>query len=195
MTDTVTVSFSIDTLCSVTGTIKLPTNVEVDVDFGGGVTCGSVGAAEVVVVEEGVDCVTVTKSVVVVVAIVGGVRVMVMKVRASAEEDDAPGVVPGFGTVISTVVAEAVNTAPAADVVVVAAAVKPRTLDAVASSVHSTTTPSVEFIGIAKHSEPAAHTLTTKLPASLQVPTLPERQAMLPGVHEEEKPSVAKNLL
>ena len=135
-------------------------------------------------VVEVVDGVTATKSVDVVVAIVGGVRVIVITVRASAEEGDAVDVVAGV-----------VNTLPAADVVVVAAAVKPRTLDAVASSVHSTTTPSVEFMGIAKHSEPVAHTLTTKLPAWLQVPRLPERQAMLPGVHEEENLSVEKNSL
>lgn len=100
-----------------------------------------------------------------------------------------------LGAVTSMVVSGTVDGLLITDGVAVADAVKARTLDAIASSVHSTTTPSVEFIGMAKHSEPVAQRLITKFPASLQVPRFPERQAMLPGVHDEEKVRVEKKSL
>lgn len=144
---------------------------------------------------EGVSTgVTVTMSVVVVVVMAGGVKVTVIKVRVLVEEDVVTDVAV-MESVISIVVAGMVTAPLVADVVVVEDATKPRTLDAVALSVHSTTTPVVEFIGMAKHSEPLVHTLTTKFPAWLQVPILPERQAILPGVHGEEKLSVEKKAL
>jgi hypothetical protein len=120
---------------------------------------------------------------------------MVTKVIVALVEGGAATVGSEFGAVTSMVISGTVEGLLIADGVAVADAVKVRTLDAIASSVHSTTTPTVEFIGIAKHSEPVAHRLITKLPASLQVPKFPERQAMLPGVHDEEKLSVEKKSL
>lgn len=144
---------------------------------------------------EGVSAgVTVTMSVVVVVARLGAVKVTVIKVWASVKEEVVTEVAV-MESVISIVVAGMVTAPLAEEVLVFEAATKPRTLDAVALSVHSTTTPVVDFIGMAKHSDPLAHTLTTKLPAWSQVPMLPERQAMLPGVHGEEKLSVEKKVL
>jgi hypothetical protein len=72
----------------------------------------------------------------------------------------------------------------------------PNTCAASCLSVHSTTTPFVLFIGIAKHSVPAEQTLVmTKLPAELQFPTLPDIQAMSPDVQGDEKLSVEKRSL
>lgn len=77
-----------------------------------------------------------------------------------------------------------------------AATLIPNTFAASPLSVHSTTTPWVLFIGIAKHSVPAEQTsVMTKLPAELQFPTLPDMQAMSPDVQGEEKLSVEKRLL
>jgi hypothetical protein len=62
--------------------------------------------------------------------------------------------------------------------------------------VHCTTTPSVLFIGMAKHSVPAEQTsVMTKFPAELQFPTFPDMQAMSPDVQGDEKLSVAKRSL
>lgn len=131
---------------------------------------------------------------------VGATTVMVIKLGSGGEGvEDAEDVVvllsSGIGVVVSRRLAGIVTTATEADVGVDTDATRPRTLDAVALSVHSTTTPAVEFIGIAKHSEPALHKLITKLPASLQVAVLPERQAILPDTHGEEKLSVEKKVL
>lgn len=153
------------------------------------------GAGGALAIEAIVGCVIVTIYVEVAVAIDGGVKVMVTNVMVSLVEGGAAIVGSEIGAVISMVVSGVVERLLVADGVVVAGAVKLRTLDAIASSVHSTTTPSVDFIGMAKHSEPLAHTLITKLPASLQVPKFPARQAILPGVHDEEKLSVEKKLL
>lgn len=72
----------------------------------------------------------------------------------------------------------------------------PNTLAASPISVHSTTTPLVLFIGMAKHSVPVEHTVVmTKLPAELQFPTFPAMQAISLYVHGEEKLSVEKRLL
>lgn len=72
----------------------------------------------------------------------------------------------------------------------------PNTFAASPLSVHSTTTPCVLFIGMAKHSKPAEQTFSiTKFPAELQFPTLPDIQAISPDVHGEEKFSVEKKLL
>lgn len=156
-------------------------------------TCGTGGAGAILFVGLGSPLVTVTKSVVVVSGIVGSVKVIVTKV--SAEDDDVAVVVITPGFVNTKVVAGMVIMPPVKDVEVVAVAANPRTLDANALSVHSTTTPTVVFIGIAKHSDPVAHTLITKLPAWLQVAILPERQAIFPGVHGDEKLRVEKKVL
>lgn len=72
----------------------------------------------------------------------------------------------------------------------------PNTFAASPLSVHSTTTPFVLFIGMAKHSVPAEQTCSmTKLPAELQFPTFPAIQAMSLDVQGEEKFSVEKKLL
>lgn len=72
----------------------------------------------------------------------------------------------------------------------------PNTLAASPLSVHSTTTPFVLFIGMAKHSVPTEQTFViTKLPAELQFPTFPDIQAMSPDIHGEEKLRVEKRLL
>lgn len=72
----------------------------------------------------------------------------------------------------------------------------PNTFAASPLSVHSTTTPFVLFIGMAKHSVPTEQTFViTKLPAELQFPTFPDMQAMSPDVHGEEKLRVEKRLL
>lgn len=72
----------------------------------------------------------------------------------------------------------------------------PNTWAASPISVHSTTTPSVLFMGMAKHSVPVEQTVViTKLPAELQFPTFPAMQAISPDVHGEEKLSVEKRLL
>lgn len=54
----------------------------------------------------------------------------------------------------------------------------PRTLEAASSLTHPTDTPCVDVIGIAKQCDPASQVATTKLPAELQFPTLPEMQAI-----------------
>lgn len=171
----------------------------------------SAGTCDVVV-----ECgrITVTVKYSVNVEVGSGSTVMVMKVVGWVEVVVVDGVASGIGT--STVVAAIVTAPPEVDVVEVAtvveavvvvevvvvvgtaevveaidvvedAATRPSTLDAVALSVHSTTTPVVEFIGIAKHSVPAVHLLMRKLPAWLQLAILPERQAMCPGVHGDRK--------
>jgi hypothetical protein len=153
---------------SVTGMMEMPANVEVVCGGGGGVVICGAWARSVVVVEWGFSTVTVTKSVDV--AVGSGWNVMVMKVVAWLEdavtdEDEA-------GIVNSIVVAATVATPPAAEVVdgadilkmvdvveasvvvetaevvettdvVEVAATRPSTLDAVALSVHCTTTPVV----------------------------------------------------
>lgn len=75
-------------------------------------------------------------------------------------------------------------------------ALLPSTFAASPLSVHSTTTPCVLFMGMAKHSVPAKQTFVmTKLPAELQFPTFPDMQAMSPEVQGDEKLSVEKRLL
>lgn len=54
----------------------------------------------------------------------------------------------------------------------------PRTLEAASLFAHPTDTPCVDVMGIAKHWDPASQVATTKLPAELQLPTLPEIQAI-----------------
>jgi hypothetical protein len=77
-----------------------------------------------------------------------------------------------------------------------ATALPPKTFAASPLSVHSTTTPFVLFIGMAKHSVPVEQTFVmTKLPAELQFPTFPDMQAMSPEVQGDEKLSVEKRLL
>lgn len=72
----------------------------------------------------------------------------------------------------------------------------PNTFAASPLSVHSTTTPFVLFIGMAKHSVPAEQTFViTKFPAELQFPTFPDMQAMSPDVQGDEKLRVEKRLL
>jgi hypothetical protein len=97
--------------------------------------------------------------------------------------------------VVGSIVVAGMVIAPPVWVVVDPVAVRPRISDAVISFVHSTTTPVVEFIGIAKHADPEEHTPITKFPDLLQVPTLPEIRAMFPDVHGEEKLSVEKKSL
>lgn len=97
--------------------------------------------------------------------------------------------------VVGSIVVAGMVIAPPVWVVVDPVAVRPRILDAVISFVHSTTTPVVVFIGIAKHADPEEHTPITKFPDLLQVPTLPEIQAMFLDVHGEEKLSVEKKSL
>ena len=71
----------------------------------------------------------------------------------------------------------------------------PNTLSAMVISVHPTYTPIVLFIGIAKHSFPAAQTVMTKLPWGSQLPTLPDIQAIWLGLHGDEKFSFENRLL
>jgi hypothetical protein len=71
----------------------------------------------------------------------------------------------------------------------------PRTLFATPSSTQPTITPSVLFIGIAKHLVPASQVVMTKFPAALQLPILPEMQAICPDAHLVEKLIVEKKLL
>jgi hypothetical protein len=129
------------------------------------VICGTAGTGVLVVVEWVFDLVTVMKSVIVVSGAGGSVKVMVVNVRVSVEEEDIVAVVATTVLVIFTVVACMVTIPPVMEAIVVVVAGKPRTLNAKALSVHSTTTPAVVFIGIAKQSDPAAHTLMAKLPA------------------------------
>jgi hypothetical protein len=129
------------------------------------VTCGTDETGVILLMELGVPWVTVMKSVVVVSGAVGSVKVIVTKVSVSVEDEGVMAVVITPELVSTKVVADMVVIPPVKNVVVVGVATNPRTLDANASSVHSTTTPEVVFIGMAKHSDPVAHTLITKLPA------------------------------
>lgn len=127
----------------------------------------------------------------VVVGRVGITMVIVIKAGSREVEDDVVVTTDsGVGFVISIEVAGMVTAPPVVDV-----ATSPRTVDAKALFVHSTTTPAVDFIGMAKHSEPVSHMLITKFPSWLHVAMLPERQAMLPAVHVDEKLSVEKKVL
>lgn len=200
----------------------MPATEEVVCGGGGGVVICGTWAWSVVVVEWGFSTVMVTKSVDV--AVGGGWNVMVMKVVDWVEDEMADGdgagsvnttvvaatvasppaseVVDGADIleVVDVVVVDVVAMVDAEEVVETTAVVeveatRPSTLDAVASLVHCTTTPAVSLIGIAKHADPVAHTLITKLPAWLQDAMLPERQAICPGVHGEEKLSVLKKSL
>jgi hypothetical protein len=108
-------------------------------------------------------------------------------------EDD--GADSGVEVVICTAVVEiavspVIDPAPVEDSVF-----SPSTLAAICLSVHSTTTPLVLFIGIAKHAVPAAQTSITKLPAELQFPTLLAMQAIVPGGQGDEKLRVVKKEL
>jgi hypothetical protein len=108
-------------------------------------------------------------------------------------EDD--GADRGVEVVICTVVVE-IAVSPVIDPAAVEDSVlPPRTLAATCLSVHSTTTPLVLFIGIAKHAVPAAQTSITKLPAELQFPTLLAMQAIVPGEQGDEKLRVVKKAL
>jgi hypothetical protein len=72
----------------------------------------------------------------------------------------------------------------------------PNTLSASFTFTHPTKTPSVVFIGSAKHCVPAEQTVVmTKLPAASQFPTFPDMHATCPDVHGDEKFSVEKRLL
>lgn len=189
VTVTVTVSFSVMLAWSGTGMMEIATNVELG-GAGAAVICG-VSTGVTIVFEDGSGLVTVTNFVDV--AVGSGWKVMVM-VLVIGEVEDRVASVTGLGPTGSTVVAGIVTGPPAADIVGVETT-RPRTLDATALFVHSTTTPAMVFIGIAKHSDPVVHKLITKLPSWLQVPVLPLMQARVPALQGEEKLSSEKRAL
>ena len=187
----VTVTYAVDVLCDWTVVVIVPSGVG-DGDGASVVSSGAGlemagGRIDIVVSDTAGVCVRVGSAdgASGVVVWLDGVGVI------TGEGVTTAGVELGVPSVIDpkTVVCPSVDAG-------LATASPPKTLPASTLFVHSTTTPFVLFIGIAKHSVPAEQTsVMTKLPAELQFPTFPDMQAMSPDVQGEEKLRVEKRLL